>query len=571
MSNSEITLQSGRSVRAQITRRRITLISGTLIAVFAAIALRLVQLGSASEDLTSIEGVSVSEIEASRPAILDRNGLELAVDIRVPSLYAEPRSIIDVDEAASQLRTVLPELEPVWLKGRLTGDRGFVWIKRELTPDIQDRIMALGLPGIGFLTESRRFYPGGNQASHVLGAVNIDNQGIAGMEQRIDLDGLAALQEFGIARDQPLAPARLSLDLRVQHAMVAELTDAIGRYRSIAAAGALMDVRTGEILGLVSLPDFDPNEPASALGEGRFNRITAGNFELGSVVKTVAFAAALDAGAVKLTDRFDARFPLRFGRQSISDFRGESRILTVPEIFRYSSNVGTAQMVQQLGPDNYRSFFERLGFDRSLQTELPEMTQPNVPGKFTDIVAATASFGHGFSISPLHMLRAVAAFVNGGRLVQPTLYPATESAWEAAPQVLEPETSARMRFLLRMNALIGSGSRMNRLSEGYRVGGKTGTAEKVIDGRYAKGKNLNVFVTAFPMDAPRYAMIILVDEAEAENEQSGNTAGWNAGEVSGRIIARVAPMLGIAPVSELAEADNAMVPPELLASGWSLP
>ncbi len=493
------------------------------------------------------------------------------MDIRVPSLYAEPRRILDVEEAVTKLRSIMPDLEANWLRERLLGDLGFVWIKRELTPEIRDQVMALGLPGLDFLTESRRFYPGTNQAAHVLGSVNVDNQGIAGIERSINTQGLAALQEFGIARDQPLVPVRLSLDARVQHAMTEELADALVRYKSVASAGALMDVRTGEIYALASLPDFDPNSPETALVEGRFNRITAGNFELGSVVKAVAFAAALDSGAVRLTDSFDARFPLRFGRQSISDFRGENRILSVPEIFRYSSNVGTAQMVAQLGPDNYRAFFEKLGFDRSLQTELPELTRPNVPAAFSEIVAATAAFGHGFSISPLHMLRAVAAFVNGGKLVQPTFYPASPDAWASAPQVITPETSANLRYLLRMNAVVGSGSRMNRISLGYRVGGKTGTAEKVVKGRYDSGVNLNVFITAFPMEAPRYAMIILVDEAVAENPQSGNTAGWNAGEVSGRIIARVAPMLSIPPTTNFAADDSALVPPELRARGLTLP
>ena len=330
--------------------------------------------------------------------------------------------------------------------------------------------------------------------------------------------------------------------------MYTELKDALVRYKSIASAGVILNASTGEVLAMASLPDFDPNQPATALQEGRFNRITAGNFELGSVIKTVAFAATLDAAAVRLTDRFDARFPLRFGRQTISDFRGANRILSVPEIFRYSSNVGTVQMVQQLGKENYRAFFSRLGFDQPLITELPEMTPPNVPKTFSEVGAATAAFGHGFSISPMHLARAFAAFVNGGRLINPTLYPRTaEEAAASAVQVISSATSDRLRYLLRYNALEGSASRMNRLALGYRAGGKTGTAEKVVNGRYGTGANLNVFVTAFPMEKPAYVMVVLVDEAEPENAQSGNTAGWNAGEVSGRIVKRIAPMLGVAP------------------------
>ncbi|GHA38916.1 cell division protein [Devosia pacifica] len=542
-----IALEGAKSVRTNLTRRRIAIMVIVMAVGFFIIAARLLQLGSVETE-TVIEGRTISEIEASRPPILDRNGLPMAVDIRVPSLYAEPRRIIDVEEAVVALRTVLPELDQAWLRKRLTGDKGFVWIKRELTPAIRDQVMRLGIPGLDFLTESRRFYPGGADAAHVLGTVNIDSQGISGIERGIDDGGVAALQAFGLARDQELQPIGLSIDMRVQYAMRAELVDAIARYKSLAAAGVVLDVRTGEVLAMVSLPDFNPNVPASALEEGRFNRITAGNFELGSVVKAVSFAAALDSGAVTLADSFDARFPVRFGRFAINDFRGEGRILTVPEIFRYSSNVGTIQMMQRMGEDNYRAFFSRIGFDRSIITELPERTPPNVATEFSDVVAATASFGHGFSVSPLHMARALAAFVNGGNLMAPTFYPRTEQeALALSTRVISEQTSAQLRQLLRFNAVVGSGSRMNRLALGYRVGGKTGTAEKVIDGRYGTGKNLNVFVTAFPMEDPQYVMLVLLDEASPETPQSGNTAGWNAGEVSGRIIAKVAPMLGVAP------------------------
>lgn len=542
-----ITLEGAKSVRAAMTRRRISIMAIVMTIGFVIVAARLLQLGSVETE-TVIEGRTISEIEASRPAILDRNGLPMAVDVRVPSLYAEPRRIIDVEEAVAALRTVLPELDEAWLRERLTGDRGFVWVKRELTPAVREQVMRLGIPGIDFLTESRRFYPGGADAAHVLGSVNIDSQGIAGIERGIDDGGIAALQAFGLARGQELQPIALSIDMRVQYAMREELVDALTRYQSLAAAGVMLDARTGEVLAMVSLPDFNPNVPASALEEGRFNRITAGNFELGSVVKIVSFAAALDSGAVTLADSFDARFPVRFGRFAINDYRGQGRILTVPEIFRYSSNVGTIQMMQQMGKDNYRSFFSRIGFDQAIVTELPERTPPNVPKEFSDVVAATASFGHGFSVSPLHMARALAAFVNGGRLIPPTFYPRTEEeALAQSTRVISEQTSAQLQQLLRFNALVGSGSRMNRLALAYRAGGKTGTAEKVINGRYGTGKNLNVFITAFPMEAPQYVMVILLDEASPETPQSGNTAGWNAGEVSGRIIARVATMLGVRP------------------------
>ncbi|MEO6014954.1 MAG: penicillin-binding protein 2 [Devosia sp.] len=544
---SSIALDGARKTRRHLTKARIRWVIVALILMFGAVAFRLVQLGMVVPD-TTIEGQTRDIITASRPAILDRNGLELAVDIRVPSLFAEPRRIIDVEEAASAIHSVLPDINTDWLRQRLTGDKGFVWIKRELTPAIQEKIMQLGIPGLDFVTESKRFYPGGTESSHILGAVNIDNQGIAGMEKDMDDEGVALLQSVGLARGNELQPVNLSIDLRVQHVMHDVLTDALTRYSAIAAAGVMMDIETGEILGLVSLPDFDPNYPVTALEKDRFNRITSGIYELGSTFKTITMAGALDSGKVKITDSFDARFGVRFGRFTIDDFHGKHRILTLPEVYKYSSNIGTIHVMQQFGKDNFRAFLSTLGFDKPVPLELPERRLPSVPAKFSEIVAATASFGHGLSISPLHMLRAVAGFVNHGYMVQPTLYKRSLTDAKATyKQVISEDTSEKIRYLMRLNALEGSGTRMNKFALGYRAGGKTGTAEKVVKGRYDSSKTLAVFASSFPLDNPRYAMVVLVDEPHNENAQSGHTAGWNAGEATGRIVQRVAPMLGISP------------------------
>jgi cell division protein FtsI (penicillin-binding protein 3) len=561
-SGEAIALEGARKVRRNLTKARIRWVIAVLILIFGAVAARLVQLGLVEQDNT-IEGQTRDLITASRPAILDRNGLELAVDIRVPSLFAEPRRIIDVEEAAQAIHSVLPDINIDWLRTRLTGDKGFVWVKRELTPAIQERIMQLGIPGLDFVTESKRFYPGGTESSHILGAVNIDNQGIAGMEKDMDDEGVALLQSIGLARGNELQPVNLSIDLRVQHVMHDVLADALTRYRAIAAAGVMMDVHTGEIVSLVSLPDFDPNYPVTALEKDRFNRITSGIYELGSTFKTVTMAAALDSGKVRMTDTFDARFGVQFGRFTIGDFHGKNRILTLPEVYKYSSNIGTIKTMQQQGKDDFRAFLTTLGFDKPAPIELPERRQPKVPEKFSEIVAATASFGHGLSISPLHMARATAAFVNGGNLPTPTLYrTGIDDARKTYLPVVSAETSERIRYLMRLNALEGSGSRMNKFAAGYRAGGKTGTAEKVVNGRYDSTKSLAVFTSAFPLDNPRYAMVILVDEPRNENEQSGRTAGWNAGEATGRIIQRVAPMLGISPdFNEVL--DQQLVPVEL--------
>jgi cell division protein FtsI (penicillin-binding protein 3) len=542
-----IALDGARKQRRGLTRDRIRWVIVVLIVMFGAVAGRLIQLGLVVQD-NSIEGRARDLITATRPAILDRNGLELAVDIRVPSLFAEPRHIIDVDEAAKGINSVLPDLNIDWLRDKLSGDKGFVWIKRELTPAIEDRLMQLGIPGLDFLTESKRFYPGGHEASHILGAVNIDNQGIAGIEKAMDNDDIALLQQVGLARGNELAPVDLSIDLRVQHVMHDVLADALTRYQAVAAAGAIMDIKTGEVLGLVSLPDFDPNDPVTALQKDSFNRMTAGIYELGSTMKSVTIAGALDSGKVKITDRFDARFGVRFGRFTITDFHGKNRILTLPEVYKYSSNVGAIHVMQQWGKENFRAFLHKMQFDVPEPLQLPERRNPVVPKEFSDIVAATAAFGHGLSVSPMAMLRAMAAFANDGVMVKPTLYKTSlDEAAETYEQVVSPATSAEMRYIMRLNALEGSGTRMNKFAAGYRAGGKTGTAEKVVKGRYDTGHVLSLFASVFPLDKPRYAMMILVDDPHTEPGQGGHTAGWNAGEATGRIISQVAPMLGISP------------------------
>jgi cell division protein FtsI (penicillin-binding protein 3) len=344
--------------------------------------------------------------------------------------------------------------------------------------------------------------------------------------------------------------------------MHAELVDALERYQAIAAGGVMIDVKTGEILAMVSLPDFDPNVPASALEEGRLNRITAGTFELGSTFKTVTIAGALDSGAVQIIDEFDATEAIKFGRFSIGDFHGKNRILSLPEVYKYSSNIGTIRIMQAWGKDNYRAFLTRIGFDDALQIELPETKRSNIPEEFSEVGAATAAFGHGLSITPLHMVSAMAAFANDGMLVPPTLFRRTQAeAYALGRVIISPSTSAYMRYLMRLNALEGSGRRMNEIAEGYLVGGKTGTADKVVDGRYDSTKNFTVFASVFPLNDPQYAMVILVDEPKRENPQTGRTAGWNAGEVTGRVVQRVAPMLGVMPnFSEITEA--ALVPSE---------
>jgi len=442
------------------------------------------------------------------------------------------------------------------LRARLGTDRGFIWLKREITPQQQRDIHRLGLPGVGFLVENKRAYPNHAEVSHVIGHVNVDNQGIAGIENWLDKSGLAALHMAGFAGDRLQKPVELALDLRVQHALRDELIAAAEKFKAKAASGLVSDVRTGEIIAMVSLPDYDPNQPKQANDPTRINRLTTGVFEMGSTFKALTLAMAIDSGKMNLNSTFDARGALRYGRFTINDYRGKNRILTMPEVFIYSSNIGTARMALNLGVDHHRAFLKRLGQLDRLRTELPESAAPLLPQRWGELNTVTIAFGHGLSVAPLQAVAGINALVNGGLLIPPSFLRRTEAeARKLAKRVVKPSTSEKMRYLMRLNAEKGSARRAE--VPGYYMGGKTGTAEKVVNGRYAKGKVLTSFTGVLPADDPRYQLLIMLDEPQGLPETHGfTTSGWNAVPTAGKVIKRIAPMLGIQPRMNLPTAEH---------------
>jgi cell division protein FtsI (penicillin-binding protein 3) len=526
-------------------RRRIRIAAAVFALAYVAIAGRLVMFGVMQPDGGPGYGASAS-LSTSRPDLVDRNGEILATDISMASVYAEPRNILDPDEATELITSVLPDLDARALRTRLSGNAGFAWVKREITPEQQQQIHSLGIPGIGFLTEKRRFYPGGPTAAHIVGLVNIDNQGIAGMEKYVDDNGLGDLHAAGFARGGDLQPVKLTIDLRVQHILRDELLQAVDKYRALAGTGIVLDVHTGEILAMVSVPDYDPNDPVDALKPDRLNRMSAGVYELGSVFKSFTFAMALDSGAVSMNDRIDATHAIRVGRFSIDDFHAKHRVLTVPEVFIYSSNVGAARMALKTGMTVQQDYLRRFGLLTRIKADLPEIATPIVPAKWSELTAMTVAFGHGLAVTPLQTAVADAALMNGGFLIPPTLFPRTrEEADKLAVKVIKPETSNQLRYLFRLNVEEGSGK--SAAVPGYNVGGKTGTAEKVENGRYSANKRLNSFLAAFPMDDPRYAVLVVLDDPQAAKEGGGTTAGSNAAPTVGAIIRRSAAILGVEP------------------------
>jgi len=541
--------RTGKSALATLgTRQRTTWrIRATMVmfgAVFALIGGRLVYLGMVEPPARSEPFPTVS---VARPDIIDRNGTLLATDVRMASLYAEPRRMVDVDEAVEKLVSVLPDLSFEETHSKLQAKSGFVWLKRQLTPAQQQTVMSLGIPGLGFRPEIKRLYPAGDQTSHILGVTNIDNRGLSGMEKWIDGQGLVDLQQAGLGGKNAFAPVQLSIDGRVQNVVHDELTKAMTTYQATAAGGVILNAKTGEVLSMVSLPDYDPNNPAEALQKDRLNRMAAGTSEMGSTIKTFTTAMAIEIGGAGLKTVFDASKPIVVGRQRVRDgAHAKGRPLSLEEVFLFSSNIGSAKEAMSVGVEAHRAFLQRMGLLSRLQTELPETAVPLQPRKWSQATSITAAFGHGFATTPLQTATGIAAILNNGQMMPTTFIKrAGDEGERLASSVVSDKTSRTMRYLYRLNAIKGTGKRAN--IEGFRVGGKTGTAEKVIGGRYAKNHNFNVFAAAFPMESPQYVLLVVVDDPRPNSASPGITAAANAAPVAGAIIGRSASMLGVQP------------------------
>lgn len=530
------------------TRARAGVMSLAFALAFTVIGVRLGGLGFAPGNAGPSTNWSTLSSAVNRSDIVDRKGRILATDIQTGSLFADPSRVVDIDTMAEQLSAVLTNVNARSLRKRLTGGGKFLWIARGLTPRQQAEIHNLGLPGLGFVQEPRRVYPAGATASHVLGYVDVDNRGLAGMERYLDRQ--PGVVSAGAKAKAERIPVRLAMDLSVQYAVREELASAMERYKAKAAVGIVLDVHSGEIVALSSLPDYDPNRREQALKKDRFNRATAGVFELGSVFKVFTTAGALDMGVTSLDKGYDASKPLKVASFTINDFHAKRRWLSVPEIFIYSSNIGSAKMALDMGVKRHKAFLGKLGLLDRINTEMGPTAAPIVPKRWGRLNTMTIAYGHGLSVTPLHLASAAAALVNGGYKVKPTfLARIREDAAGQPDRVLKLQTSDLMRYLLRLNVQQGSGKQSN--TAGYRVGGKTGTAEKVVNGRYSQSKLLNTYLGVFPMDAPEYLVLVVLDEPKRVKESgAGATAGVNSAPTVGRIIERIGPMLGVTPVMD---------------------
>ncbi|AKK20644.1 penicillin-binding protein 2 [Candidatus Liberibacter africanus] len=526
------------------SKNRIAMTIVFCLMICVILIIKLIQYGITKPE-HPVSSMNIEDYGISRPDIIDRNGEILATDILTFSLYVEPHKIISVDEIIEKLKIVLPDLDSQMIRRRLLSKTKFQWLRRKLSPQQQKKILALGLPGLGFRTEKRRFYPAASHTLHVVGYVDVDNRGISGIEKFLDMQGLTSNSTInkGI---KDLPPIRLSLDLRVQNIVHQALLENKKKYNAESAGTVILNVSTGEIIAMVSVPDHDPHEVLTENQEGWLNRISYGTFEMGSIFKAFTIAMGIDSGLFTIKDSLDTRHPIREGKFVINDFHPQKRILTIPEIFRYSSNIGAAKIAEAVGIQEHKDFLHKLGLLSKIETELPEVKEPSHPSQWKRVHSLTISFGHGLSTTPLQTAVAAASLVNGGQLVLPTFMVRNhEEANKISRTVLKKSTVKIMRYLLREGVTSGSGRRA--FVEGFEVGGKTGTAQKVIKKRYSEKLNFNSFLAVFPINDPQYVVLSFMDSPTIK-ENNQLTAGINVAPMVGKIIRRSASMLGVKPV-----------------------
>ncbi len=557
--------QRNEALRDQARQRaesRLLVVGAFLLLAFVSVGVRMGTL-AASEPTEPIAAVTGAAILAGRADIVDRNGRILATNLVTHSLYAQPPQMVDPAHAIRELVAIFPDLDPDQLARQFTGNRKFVWIKKRISPEQMQLVHDIGEPGLLFGPREMRLYPNGHLAAHVLGGTSFGREGVDAAE----IVGVAGVEKsFDQALRDPARgdqPLELSIDLSVQAATEQVLAGGMNLLNAKGATAILMDARTGEIVTMASLPDFDPNTRPNPLVAGvpsdspLFNRAVQGVYELGSTFKTFAIAQALEEGLVSPNTMIDTKGPLKWGRYRIRDFHNYGPELTVTDVVVKSSNVGTARIAMDIGAERQQDFLGRLGLLAPTQVELVEApgTKPLLPKKWSEISTMTISYGHGLSASPLHLATAYASVVNGGLMVKPTILKKPDA--EPGERVLSQATSQIMRSMLREVVVRGTATFAE--VEGYAVLGKTGTADKPKEhgGGYYDDKVIATFAGAFPANDPAYVIVVTLDEpVETSGDEPRRTAGWTAVPVAAEIIRRAAPLLGLRPAIETGPKDE---------------
>jgi cell division protein FtsI (penicillin-binding protein 3) len=519
-----------RPAASSLTRNRIALAALFSAVCFSIIAARLIDvmvIGAAGSG-----GPVATLVHPMRADLIDRSGVLIARDLPVSDLYATPAAFWDSNEAAHELAQA-SGADDSHLRQAFAAKRGYILVQRGLTPDRRDAVMHLGLPGLVFEEGYKRYYPSGRIVAHAVGQVDTDDHGVSGLELGL---------ESRLRGGRDIAPVQLSLDMRIQYVLEHEIEEAAHAFKTKAAGGIVLNARTGEVLALASLPDYEPNMRKLEVGDSIRNRMTQDVYELGSIFKIFAFTEAIEEHTISLDETFEVGKPYKLGHYYIHDFERLGPTLPAAMVFADSSNIGTAQIELRSGPLKQKPFLKKLGLLEPLKTELPEVASPLYPRHWEVVEAATIAYGHGISVNPLGFVAAAAAVVNGGTSIRPTFLKNDEV--QHGERVISEETSRTMRQLMRLVVTDGTG----KLADvpGYDVGGKTGTAEKAENGSYAHHLLISSFCGIFPIDDPQYLVFIMLDEPHG-NKQSGGfaTGGATAAPAVGRVIAKIAPLLGV--------------------------
>lgn len=523
-------------------RSRIWLILAAFAVFYAILGLRVtcVCLGNGInidaalvDNNTAEENILHLKNPVKRADIMDRNGEIIATSLPTVNLSAKPTLIKNPEEVAAKLSAIFPDVTYERFVDLLSRNKKFVYLKRNLSPAQQSQVNALGVPGLEFENCEKRIYPHENLFAHILGNTNVDNQGISGLESFMD-DRLTTSTK----------PVKLSVDMGIQNTIREELKAGMEHFKAEGAAAILMNVNTGQIVAMTSVPDFNPNDNIKVADRAMFNFATKGVYEAGSVFKVFNTAMCLDSGKIDVNSRFDTSKPVYFGRYRVSDPHGSHKMLTPEDILVESSNIGSTLEVMQVGKQYQRAFFQKINMDKSLSDfEVTETAKPLFLSekRWSEHSMATISYGYGISTTPLHIISAFSAIVNGGIYHEPTLLAETK---DNGRRVVSQQTSEKMRTLLRAVVVRGTGRRAN--VEGYQVFGKTGTADKLVNGRYDHKKSISTFISGFPASNPKYALLVVFDDPKGLKETFNHTeAGWNAVPTTKNIITAVAPQLNI--------------------------
>jgi cell division protein FtsI (penicillin-binding protein 3) len=509
-----------------------------------------------------LKPITETVMPGQRAMIVDRTGQPLAISQPTREAFADPSAIGDVADAVRKLKTVLPRLDIQETIKRLSDtSKKFVYIERQITPDEEARINNLGIPSVDFRQTQQRNYPLGRVAAHVVGGVDIDQNGVAGVELAFD----KRLRDSG-------DPLKLSIDIRIENVVREELLAAKEEFGAIGACGIVMDVNTGEVLALVSLPDYDANDFRVAPVDDRFDRAISGRYEPGSTFKLQTLSMALDNNVVHIWDTFDALNLIHIGRFTITDFEGKHRFLALPEVLAYSSNLGAARIAHLVGGERQRAWLRNMGMFQRVPIELHEADRPQFHSEaaWGEAVNYTVGFGHGISVTPLHVVVGTAAVANGGILLKPTILEQDPGTLPEGTRVMQTSTSNVMRRLMRLVVTSGFGKKAE--VPGYFPGGKTGTAEKNSGHGYKKHANVSAFMSVFPMQAPRFAVYMMLDEPHGNASTGGySTAGQVAAPAAGRVISRIGPILGLMPdIRDAPEIEQALAIPLQPPRGMTL-